>query len=185
MFQQLLRIVVAMVVVAAAILIPLAILKWLSGRLFKGRSRKARTPLPSEYPYRKAESLLTRCELAFFHQLLAEADGRLLICPKVRLADLFQNVTSDAARNRINQKHVDFVLCCPDTLAPALVIELDDSSHTLPDRQERDVFVNTCLKGAGIPIARERARRSYDPNAIRKLIASALERCSDAPRRRA
>ena len=56
-----------------------------------------------------------------------------MIFSKVRLLDLLW--LPDNMKNRIlyirrvASKHVDCVLCHPRTVAPALVIELNDASH--------------------------------------------------------
>lgn len=65
---------------------------------------------------------------------------------------------------------MDFVLCHPQTVAPALVIELDDASHQLPERQERDIFLNEVLRVAGIPLLRVPVRKSFSAPALRGQI---------------
>jgi len=63
------------------------------------------------------------------------------IMAKVRLADIFgvkKGQSWQAAFNRINAKHVDFLLVRQSDGAPILGIELDDSSHNEPDRMDRD-----------------------------------------------
>jgi len=72
--------------------------------------------------------------------------------------------------NRVQAKHVDFVLCHPETVAPVLVIELDDASHQLPERQERDIFLNEILRVAEIPLLRVPVRKSFSAPALRSQI---------------
>ena len=62
---------------------------------------------------------------------------------------------------------MDFVLYHPQTVAPALVIELDDASHQLPERQERDIFLNEVLRVAWIPLLRVPVRKSFSAPALR------------------
>ena len=75
---------------------------------------------------------------------------------------------------RVASKHVDFVLCHLQTVAPALVIELDDASHRLPERQERDIFLNEVLRVAGIPLLRVPVRKSFSAPVLRGQILEAL-----------
>lgn len=75
---------------------------------------------------------------------------------------------------RVASKHVDFVLCHPRTVAPALVIELDEASHQLPERQERDIFLNEILRVAGIPLLRMPVRNAFSAPALRGQILEAL-----------
>lgn len=121
-------------------------------------------------PFRKAESLLTAGESAFYPALLEATAGRWQIQSQVRLEALVPVVKNipfrRSYRNQVMSKAVDFVLCTPHTLAPVLVIELDDRSHTKPDRQRRDEQVDTILQSVGLPILHVRARASYDPTLL-------------------
>src|SRR5688500_7169560 len=107
--------------------------------------------------------------MAFYRVLVRALPPGLVICPKVRLADLI-NCPGDAWRQgfggRISGKHVDFVLADADTLAIRMAIELDDRSHERPDRRERDAFVDQALQAARIPVVRFPAAAQYD---VRKI----------------
>ena len=102
--------------------------------------------------------LFSPAERSFFGVLEQAVWGRYRVLGKVRLGDLVQPAKGlsagkrTGAWNRIHQKHVDIVLCQPDTLAVAGVVELDDASHRRKDRAERDEFVDKALSTAGIPI---------------------------------
>lgn len=99
-------------------------------------------------PYTAAK-LLTRREYAFFKALQPIAKKyNLMICPKIRLADIVSVPEGTKERkwfNYIKAKHVDFTLCDMD-LRIKLVIELDDSTHDRQDRQTRDEFVDRVFK---------------------------------------
>ena len=112
-------------------------------------------PKPTEpLPYTAAK-LLTRREYAFFKALQPIAQKHhLMICPKVRLADLVavpQGTTERKWFNYIKAKHVDFTLCDMD-LNVKLVIELDDSTHDRPDRQTRDDFVDRVFQKINVKL---------------------------------
>jgi very-short-patch-repair endonuclease len=79
-----------------------------------------------------------------------------------------------AYQNKIDRKHVDFVLCTSDDLAPVLAVELDDGSHERRDRRARDAFVDRALDIAGLPILRVPAQRGYAPGELRGLIEAKL-----------
>jgi hypothetical protein len=80
--------------------------------------------------------------------------------------------TGDRQRhlNRILAKHLDFVLCHPESSAPILAIELDDSSHREGKRMKRDSFVDAALDAAKLPLLRVSVRRSYSPQELADLI---------------
>jgi predicted RNA-binding Zn-ribbon protein involved in translation (DUF1610 family) len=94
---------------------------------------------------------------------------------KVGLGDLFYPQSGDygqntAYRNRIDRKHVDFLLCDPLTVRPILGIELDDKSHQREDRKERDIFVNGVFNAVGLPLARVSVRSSYPTDKLKNLL---------------
>lgn len=132
--------------------------------------------------YQKKWYLLSRAERDFYEALRQAIGNRYLIFAKVRLLDLLW--LPDKMENRplyigrVASKHVDFVLCHPQTVAPALVIELDDASHQRPERQERDIFLNEVLQVAGIPLLRVPVRKSFSASALRGQILEALGICN-------
>jgi hypothetical protein len=130
-------------------------------------------------PYRLRDDFLSPAELAFYRVLLLSLEGSSLICPKVNLADIFFVVRSSESqiyRNKIDRKHVDFLLCDPQSLKPLLGIELDDSSHDRHDRQERDELVDQVFAAAQLPLLRIRAAAKYSPHAIAQQVREALSR---------
>jgi len=132
---------------------------------------------PAEYTYALRDDFLSRAEASFFHVLRAAVAADCLIFSKVRLADLVFPPRQEGqfgAWQRINRKHVDFVLCEPRTLRPLVALELDDRSHRRPDRLERDAFVDRVFADAGLPLVHVPARRSYDTRMVGALLDAAL-----------
>lgn len=129
-------------------------------------------------PYQKKWYLLSPAERDFYDALRQGVGNRYLIFAKVRLLDLLW--LPDKMENRplyigrVASKHVDFVLCHPQTVAPALVIELDDTSHQLPERQERDLFLNEVLRVAAIPLLRVPVKKTFSAPALRGQILETL-----------
>jgi len=128
-----------------------------------------------DLPYRKRDHLLTAAERSFYGVLLQVIDKRYHVAWKVRIADVLwiPGSTTDRQRhlNRILAKHLDFVLCHPDSSAPVLAIELDDSSHREGKRRKRDSFVDAALSAAELPLLRVPVRRSYSPQELAEVIA--------------
>jgi hypothetical protein len=128
-----------------------------------------------QYPYLIRDDFLSPAELSFYLVLkLAVADWAI-ISTKVSLGDLFYARSKDSseyriATNKIDRKHVDFLLCDPRTMRPMLGIELDDKSHLRSDRQERDVFVGKVFEAAGLPLARIPVRPAYSVQQINTFL---------------
>jgi hypothetical protein len=118
-----------------------------------------------QFPYQPRGYILSQTELKFFRVLQETVSDRAILCPKVRLGDVF-SVTAKGKNfyfylNRINQKHVDFLLCDPDTMRPIVAIELDDNSHEREDRKARDAFVDQVYQAASLPLLHVPVQRVY------------------------
>jgi hypothetical protein len=70
-----------------------------------------------------------------------------LLPAKVKDYNAFRTYT-----NKIDRKHVDYLLCDPQTVRPLLGVELDDGNHQRSDRQKRDSFVDQVFTAAGLPL---------------------------------
>ena len=128
-------------------------------------------------PYALTNRFLSPAELSFYHVLKSILSPEVVICSKVRLADVIYTQRphkNRGASNRLNQKHVDFVICDAATMTPRLVVELDDASHQRQDRQERDAFVDSAMQAAGLPIVHIAAARAYVPKDLQRTIESVL-----------
>jgi len=122
--------------------------------------------------------LLTPAEKAFLDAIDSAVGDQYRIFTKVRLADLVKPKIHKssgsewrASFNQIQSKHVDFVLCNPQSMVVKFVVELDDKSHLRKDRSDRDEFVDGVLKSAGINVIRFVAKAGYStPDIADKLI---------------
>ncbi len=130
--------------------------------------------------YEKNGPLFSPAERSFLGVLEQVFASDYWIIGKVRLADVIKprkGLSSSArvsAQNRINSKHVDFVLCDPRSREVVAVVELNDASHERTSRKERDAFVVGALKAAGIPFAQIPAQKSYAPEEVRRQILGAI-----------
>lgn len=141
-------------------------------RVFGGLFQRAGATETS-LPYRLRDDFLSAAELSFYRVLTAAIGGEATVLCKVRLGDLFYVPRSDESqthRNRIDRKHVDFLLCDTATMTPRCGIELDDSSHDRRERQERDDLVDGVFEAAGLPLVRIAARRGYSPPELREEL---------------
>lgn len=92
-----------------------------------------------------------------------------------RFADIQKGTGSwQAYFNKINAKHIDFVLCDLQNVRPVLAIELDDSSHNKPDRIQRDEFVNKVFADAKFPLLRVPVQRSCEKGTLVEKIRAHL-----------
>ena len=126
-------------------------------------------------PYALQRALLSRSERAFYYTLKKATNDQWIICPQVRLGDVFFDPNHDFQWiAKIVSKHVDFLLCEPESFRPVLGIELDDRSHRRPERIKRDEFVNQVFAVARLPLIRMPVQINYEVNALKDQIDQAL-----------
>lgn len=102
-------------------------------------------------------------------QKIAASKG-FIVCPKVRLLDIIEprpakDQIYTALLYKVQSKHVDFVICDAELNIKAIV-ELDDTTHDRPDRQERDKFVDQILGSVGYKVIHT---RSITPDVLNHL----------------
>ncbi len=144
---------------------------------------KSSSPIPDEepkvLPYFVRDDFFSDTEASFYRVLKTMVADYLVICPKVSLGEIFyvshpnENMSYF---NRINRKHVDYLLCDSNTLRPRFAIELDDSSHQRSDRMERDDFVDEVFSTAGLPLVRVPVKSAYDTRELAETFKMALQK---------
>lgn len=141
---------------------------------------KATGKAPAVSLYYLKKALFTPAERSFLGVLEGVLPHGVRVFGKVRLEDIFGVVKgltrgeNQAARNRINRKHVDFLLVRTNDLSPVAGIELDDSSHDEEDRQQRDALVDEVFKSGGLPLLHVTAQKAYNPTEIKSKLAALL-----------
>lgn len=134
---------------------------------------------PEEFlPYRLRDDFLSPAEFSFYKILSSVMGADRVIQSKVRLADLFFVARpNENARyfNKINAKHLDFLICDALTMKPLLGIELDDASHQQSERIERDEFVDKVFQTANLPLLHVPNQRSYSTREIEALISPYID----------
>lgn len=140
----------------------------------------AATSASNATDYVRSRCLLTAAEYSFYKVLNQVIGPDRIALIKVRLADLIEvrdgldKSAQTAARNRINKKHIDFVICDRVSCVPIVCIELDDRSHDRPERQTRDAFVDAVFGSVGLPLIRQPAQRGYELPDLRRRLAEAV-----------
>jgi very-short-patch-repair endonuclease len=168
--------ILTLLAVAAGVLVLVAVAGFLALKM-KILGNPAGPGADSDEPYQGVEGVLTPAEWQFYQVLRLAVGDDVLIWPKVRLADLvkvrggLEPSQRAKAQNKINSKHVDFVIADPESGRVFGVIELDDSSHQRSKNQLRDAFVERVYGAAGIPIERVACKRQYTPEELRQVLA--------------
>jgi very-short-patch-repair endonuclease len=111
-----------------------------------------------KYYYVAKRRVMTAYEEKFFRTLCEIFEDKCYVIPQVHLSALFDHKVRGqnwrGAFSHINGKSVDFVLCRRSDLSPLCAVELDDWTHTLGNRIERDMVVERIFAQAGLPLVR-------------------------------
>lgn len=114
--------------------------------------------------------LLTKAEAAFYPVLVeavkAGPEACVVMC-KVRLGDVIRPRTGlekserTTRANKVDRKHLDFVVVRASDFGVVMGVELDDSSHRREKVKERDAFVDAAMASAGLRVVRVKWGRGY------------------------
>ncbi len=127
-------------------------------------------------PYRLRETFLSTPELALLRVLQTMVASRYVICPKVALNDIFYIVRPNENVhffNKFFRKHVDFLLCDPNTLKPSLGIELVKPVARTETR-EADQFMEDLFVSAGLPLVHVPSSEHYSQQDLAELFQLAV-----------
>ncbi len=118
----------------------------------------------------KKEYLMTNAERNFFKVLQEVVGDRYYIVPQVPLKNIVQVNKYEKLQwkyqNQIDRKCVDFVLFDKEYFTPQIVIELDDISHELPLREERDRFVDAIMEKVDLRIEHIKTGNQYNTETL-------------------
>lgn len=137
--------------------------------------------------YIKKNSVLTESERDFFIVLNKIIGNDFLILSQVSLMEILaipnglDKSQHYSAKNRIQAKHIDFLLCEKESTRPLLVIELNGSSHEEPNRILRDDFLKNALASAGLPFLQVPRASRYDEMELSNRIHDLLINNNQAP----
>jgi very-short-patch-repair endonuclease len=130
------------------------------------------------YRSQHRQYFMSAVENRFYHILMQVVGHKYYIFAQVHLPTIVDHKVIGqnwkAAFRHIDEKSVDFVLCDKFDISPKLAIELDDSSHNQPARQERDAIVDRVLSEAGLPLLRVRSQSEFEPDTILQNINDIL-----------
>lgn len=127
-------------------------------------------------PYRRQRYLCTAAEWRFCQKLEEAVGDRFTVMMQVRVGALLTVPAEQWERwgRRVAQKSFDFALVTRGSSHVAAVVELDDKTHLLPGRRNRDKFLDDACRRAGLPLIRFKTARRYDVGKIRAAVLEAL-----------
>ncbi len=150
-------------------------------QLFRGTHAKERKKWLDRFktfPYQRKWYFLSTAERAFYEALHRAVGPDMFIFSKARLFDfIWVPIDQRYRRDYLEQvlpHQVDFLLCDFHTVAPKLVIELEEGSPRLFEGPDRDAFLESVLGAAKIPFLRVTAQEGYDDVELGKLVRKTI-----------
>jgi len=172
----------ALVVVIASIALSHLNRRKVSGAVEESTEDKG---VPRSFDLKRKQYIFTRSEKAFYGLLLeALENSEITVFVQMRLIDLFLSPKGKDAqwmRNKLDRKHVDFVLVGWPDGTPLLVIELDGASHDNATQQARDADKDAALASAKIPLLRTRTEEILSALELKRRLASHLPGLLQSP----
>ena len=169
----------SMTVIAIVVLV-VAVAGLLLG-MDKGKGKgKDTAKLDTALTYEVQDGLFTDGEKSFLVALEKAVQGQARIYGKVRVADVLRPTQKDKklwqkSFNQISAKHLDYCLTDND-FRYLCAIELDDKSHSLKKRMERDVMLQDACDSAQFALVRFTARSSYNVEEVRAKLQPLLDK---------
>lgn len=139
-------------------------------------------PVKERMPFRLRKQFLSFTELALFTALQEMAEGRYVVCPKVALNDIFyiqrpnENVHF---YNKIFRKHVDFLLCEPDSMNPAFGVE-QVKPVAKDETRSADQYMEDLFLSAGLPLVHVRSSEKYELEELVHLFQLAIQKSKES-----
>lgn len=123
--------------------------------------------------YSSKGSIMTECERAFFLAIREVAEPQYIVQPQVNLASVIDKESHSRYRNELF-RNVDFGIFDKDYRLIVLV-EINDQSHMMYTRQERDQKVKQICEEAGIPLVTLWTKYGVNKAYIRNRLAEHLK----------
>jgi hypothetical protein len=145
-------------------------------------TKRQEPTIPDLYPCKLRDPLLSKVETSFYQVLLAIVGQRVVICPKMYLADVLcggsasvkESPAAQAFYKRIASQRIDFLLCERYTLKPLLAIELYDHGLPKASRKKRDPYIDRVFKAARLPVLHLVAQPDYHLRSLALRVAPYL-----------
>jgi len=143
--------------------------------------------LDERLPYRLREQFMSTPELALLRTLREMVETRYIICPKVALNDIFYIVRPNENVhffNKIFRKHVDFLLCDPNSLKPVIGVELV-KPVARNETRDADQFMENLFISAGLPLVHVPSSERYAQHVVAQLFQLAIMKVKETASLRA
>lgn len=125
-----------------------------------------------KFLYELKDSLVTKTEMEYLKGIKAVLPENCLIQAQANLASFVERTDGARFQNEL-YRNVDFIIT-DLSYRPLIVIEINDQTHLIEDRRERDKKVANICEEAGIPIIKLWTSYGINQEYIKKKITETL-----------
>lgn len=122
--------------------------------------------------YEAKSRLISLAEQPYYAALCALVPQGYHVFPQINLAAIINRTDVHKYQNEL-YRNIDFLIT-DNQFAPKIAVEINDSSHQRPERQQRDYKVNAILEEAGIPLLPLWTSYGVNRNYMQRKITEAL-----------
>lgn len=139
------------------------------------RANRRRTGPGGQWPFEARRAVLSRPEAILYERLVRACPHQIILAQVQvsRILEVRRGAPVQAWLNRISRLSVDFLILRRD-MSIVAAIELDDSSHAHPRRQEADARKNRAFAAAGVPLWRFSVQRIPEERALEEAVNSVI-----------
>ena len=167
-------------IIAMAFVVGIIIASVLWSRDVKNKERRSafnKTPeLGAKPPFRRISGVLTEQEASIYKMLkyVIADDGHVFA--KIPLSSLVSMQPRENRRefymNIVRSRHVDFVICHSQSMAPVLVVQaVDTGVKVSPEEQQ---LMQSVLDAAGLPVLQLSVRQELGPVEMKQKLRQAM-----------
>lgn len=124
--------------------------------------------------YQPRRHFMTDSEVAAYDVLSSVFDTNIIVCPKVRLAELVSKFKPEEHQiqhwSKLQLEKVDFLICARPRNDPILAIKIATDSNIKKRQSKGRDTLDDVLEDIGIPLLRLRARKEYKHSKVANLI---------------
>ena len=144
------------------------------------RDIKKQTALPAKsehrkFPFKKVDSALSGFELSVYRTLQHEVGAEYVVFPKVKLQQIVALSRKSKREifysNLLTTRHVDFLLCDKDKIAPFLAIQVLTTGVETDD----DELTAHVVRSADLPCLQLPEKKSFAPQELLTLLRDAIK----------
>ena len=129
--------------------------------------------MADDFIYELKDCIMTKNELSYYNAIVKTLPNGYLLQPQVNLASVINRTDGSKFHNELF-RNIDFLILT-SKFKPIAFIEINDATHSDPNRIKRDKKVKEICEEAGISIVTFWTKYGVNQEYIAKMVAEAIQ----------